>query len=84
MLGAEDINVAASYNNLGLVYEAMSELEQAKDYYQRALEIKINVLGAKHIDIAGSYNKLGLVHEALGELEQGRIRDFFLLTYVNE
>ena len=46
-----------------MVQEALGELEQAKDYHQRALEIKINLLGAKHISVAGSYNNLGLVHE---------------------
>ena len=64
--------VATSYNNLGLVYKAMGELEQAKDYHQRALEIKINVLGPNHIKVATSYNDLGLVYQALGELESGQ------------
>ena len=48
------------------MHQALGELEQAKDYHQRALEIKINVLGAKHIDVAKSYNNLGVVHQELG------------------
>ena len=52
-----------------MVHEALAELEQAKDYYQRALEIKIDVLDAKHIEVAKSYSHLGLVHKAWGELE---------------
>ena len=59
MLGAKHIYVAKSYNNLGAVHQELGELEQAKDYHQRALEIQINVLGAKHIDVAKSYNNLG-------------------------
>ena len=43
----------------------MGELEQAKDYHQRALEIMINVLGPNHINVARSYNNLGSVYEAL-------------------
>ena len=45
---------------------------QAKDYHQRALEIRIKVLGPNHIDVATSYNNLGLVNEAMGELEQAK------------
>ena len=54
------------------MYDALGELEQAKDYHQRALEIKINTLGEKHIDVAASYNNLGSVYTALGKLEQAQ------------
>ena len=46
-----------------MVHKALGELQQAKDYDQRALEIQINVLGSKHISVAGSYNNLGLLQE---------------------
>ena len=72
MLGAKHIDVATSYNNLGLVHKALGQLEQANDYHQRALEIQINVLGAKHVDVPTSYNNLGVVHQALAELEQAK------------
>ena len=72
VLGAKHIDVAKSYNNLGVVHRALGQLEQAKDYHQQALEIQVNVLGAKHIDVAGSYNNLGAVHQELGELEQAK------------
>ena len=72
VLGPNLIDVATSYNHLGLVYEAMGELEQAKDYHQRALEIRINVLGPNHVKVVTSYNNLGLVYEAMSEVEQAR------------
>ena len=31
MLGAKHIDVARSYNDLGVVHQALGELEQAKD-----------------------------------------------------
>ena len=40
VLGAKHIDVAKSYNNLGVVHQELGELEQAKDYHQRALEIQ--------------------------------------------
>ena len=72
VLGPNHVDVATSYDNLGLVYQAMGELEQAKDYHQRAIEIYINVLGPNHIDVATSYNNLGLVYEGMAELEQAK------------
>ena len=54
ILGPNDINVAASYNNLGSVYEALGELEQAKDYHESAMKIWINVLGRNHINLGST------------------------------
>ena len=50
----------------------MGELEQAKDYLQRAMDIKMKVLGPDHIKVAASYGNLGLVYKAMGELEQAK------------
>ena len=72
VLGPNHIDVATSYNSLGLVYKAMGELEQAEDYHERAKEIYINVLGPNDIDIATSYNNLGLVYKGMGKLEQAK------------
>ena len=72
VLGPNHIDVATSYNKLGLVYEALGELEQTKDYHERAMEIWINVLGPNHIKVAASYNNLGSVYNAMGELEQAK------------
>ena len=72
VLGPNHIDVATSYNDLGVVYEAMGQLEQAKDYIQRAIETYINVLGPNHIDVATSYSNLGSVFKAMGELEQAK------------
>ena len=73
--GPNNIMVATFYNNLGLVYQDTGELEQAKDYLQRAMDIQMKVLGPNHIDVATSYNNLGLVYKDTGELEQAK--DYF-------
>ena len=52
VLGPNHVKVATSYTNLGSVLKAMDELEQAKDYHQRAIQIYINVLGPNHINVA--------------------------------
>ena len=71
-LGPNHIDVATSYNNLGMVYNAMGELQQAKDCVQRAIEIGINVLGPNDIHVATYYNNLGTVYRRLGELEEAK------------
>ena len=60
----QDKNIDNS--NLRLVY---GELEQAKDYYQRALEIQVRALGPTHVQVGTSYNNLDLVFQNMGELE---------------
>ena len=57
-LGSNHVDVAVSYNNIGVVYKKKGDLDQAKDYYQRALEIKEKNLGLNHVDVAGSYNNI--------------------------
>ena len=37
------------------------DLQLASDYYQRALEIRLEQLGPNHIDVAASYNNLGVL-----------------------
>ena len=63
------MDVATSYNNLGLVHRKLGNYEQAKEYYHRDLAISLKQLGPEHVDVATSYNNLGLVHDKLGESE---------------
>ena len=39
-LGPEHVNVATSYHNFALIYQDFGDLEQGKEYQQRALEIQ--------------------------------------------
>ena len=66
------MDVATSYNNLGVVHDNLGNYEQAKKYYHRALAITLKQLGPEHVDVATSYNNLGLVHEKLGNYEQAK------------
>ena len=55
VLGPNHIRVATSYNNLGSVFKAMGELEQAKDKRIRS----------KPYRVATSYNNFGSVFKAI-------------------
>ncbi|KAJ7383720.1 hypothetical protein OS493_026250 [Desmophyllum pertusum] len=71
-LGPERVDVASTYNNLGIVHMDLGDLEQAKECHDRALAIRLEKLGPEHVDVASTYNSLGLVHKDLGDLEQAK------------
>ena len=71
-LGSNHVDVATSYNNIGVVYHRMGELEKAKNYYLRAMEIRKKQLGSNHAHVATSYNNIGVVYGDMGELEKAR------------
>ena len=66
------LDVAAIYRQVGKVHKKLGDLSQAKDYYDRALAIRLKKLGPDHVDVATSYNSLGIVHDELGDLSQAK------------
>ncbi|KAJ3423841.1 tetratricopeptide repeat protein [Anaeramoeba flamelloides] len=69
-LGKEHLEVAKSYNNIGLVHYSKGNYEQALEFHQKSLKIKIQTLGKEHPDVATNYNNIGLVHDSKGNYEQ--------------
>ncbi|MDB9424721.1 tetratricopeptide repeat protein, partial [Microcystis aeruginosa CS-564/01] len=66
-----------TYHNLGRVAEELREWEQARSYYQQAIEIKIEYGAAggtqsARYSQAGTLHQLGMVAEKLREWEQAR------------
>ncbi|MCD7920097.1 MAG: tetratricopeptide repeat protein [Clostridiales bacterium] len=51
---------AALHNNLGNVYEDQGQYAQAEKYYQKALDIRLELFGSRHPNTADSYNALGV------------------------
>ena len=45
--GPENVQVATSYNNLGVVHEKLGDFEKAKEYHQLGLSIKQKKLGRR-------------------------------------
>ena len=71
-LGANHVDVATSFNNLGTVYSDTGDLDKAKEYHERALEIQKEQLGANHVDVARSYINLGNVYSDTGDLDKAK------------
>ena len=48
----ETAEVAATYNNMGMVYEKKGDLQRALELYDNSLLIKMKLLGEDHPDVA--------------------------------
>ncbi|KAJ7390190.1 hypothetical protein OS493_026699 [Desmophyllum pertusum] len=67
-----DVQVADAYFYIGNVHIHLGELQQAKEYHDRALAIRLKKLGPEHVDVAATYSNLGTAHNDLGELQQAK------------
>ena len=67
-----DKDVVNAYGFIGTVHHSLGDLQQAKEYHNRALTIGLNKFGPEHVDVAESYNNLGSVHHDLGDLQQAK------------
>ncbi|CAM0117313.1 ankyrin repeat domain-containing protein [Rhabdochlamydiaceae symbiont of Dictyostelium giganteum] len=54
-------DIAAIYNNIGLVLRKMDSLDEALKYYEIALEMKLSCFGRKHPEVATSYGNIGVL-----------------------
>ena len=62
--------MAASCNDIGVVYKKKGDLENALLQHQRALEIRTRVLGHDHPNVADSLFNLALVYADKEEWEK--------------
>jgi len=67
LYGTEHENTAASYNNIGLVYEEQGDYSKSLEYYFKALKTREMILGIEHPDTAASYNNIGGVYDDQGD-----------------
>jgi serine/threonine-protein kinase len=74
-LGEDNKEVAASYNNFGVLARTLGNYAKARENYERALDIRRRVLPADHPQIAISLNNLGALFYAEGNYS--RAADYF-------
>ncbi|MBR5493294.1 MAG: tetratricopeptide repeat-containing protein, partial [Alistipes sp.] len=67
VFGESHPDIAASYNNIGSVYDAQGDYTRALEYHQQSLAIMKQFFGESHPDIATSYNNIGAVYAAQGD-----------------
>ena len=58
---------------MGNLHSHLGEHQQAKEYYERALSIKLNKLGPDHVDVASTYHDMCTLHiKDLAEHQQAK------------
>ena len=57
---------------MALIYQDLGDLEQAKEYQQRALKIRLDKIGPEKVDVATNYKNVALIYQDLGDLEQAK------------
>ena len=58
----DSIDIAISYNNIGLVYSDKGDYDKALEFLNKAMTIRKAKLGEEHTDVATSYNNIGVVY----------------------
>ena len=66
----EHPDIAASYNNIGVVYRHQGNYNKALEYLNKALDIRVKVLGLEHSKTAISYRNIGKIYEYQGAYTQ--------------
>ena len=47
--------MAATYNNMAIVYDSQGKYDEVLEYYNKALEIRLKKLDNDHPNVAGTY-----------------------------
>ena len=63
--GTKHIEVAMSYNNIGLMYEMKGDYINALEYYKKSLTLTESVLGLDNNEMATLYNNLASIYYSL-------------------
>ena len=64
--------VSLIYQKIGTLHRKLSDFQQAKEYYERALSIQLNTLGPDHVDVAAYYLDMGNVHCDLADHQEAK------------
>jgi len=70
--GKDSLRTAMCYDSLGLVTLGEKYYKFSKEYFTRALDIRLRRLGRKHTEVTTSYNNLALFHERINDYENAK------------
>jgi tetratricopeptide (TPR) repeat protein len=64
------INLASVFNNLGFIYQALSQYEKAIEYFEKTLNIKLEYSTKTGTFAATAYNNLGSIYNDQGKYDE--------------
>mgnify|MGYP003962463773 CR=1 FL=1 len=70
MMEDEHPNHAIVYSSIGGVYVHLSVFDFAMNYFQHALELRLQYLPSNHVDIGLSYNNVGVCYHCLNKVAE--------------
>ena len=69
--GSDYTDNAIAYHNLGYVYMKLGDTQNALEYYNKALTIRLDDFGEDHPDTATTYNNIGFTYYLKTKREKG-------------
>ena len=66
-LTSNHLDLTASYNKIGSVYDTIGNYTKALSFYEKALAIRQHSLPSNHPDLADSYSNIGSVYRSMGD-----------------
>lgn len=66
-LAIKALEMALSFNNIGIVYDKMGKYAEALEFHTMALAVYEKILGSEHLDVARSNNNIGSVYLLIGD-----------------
>ena len=67
---SNSIEIAISYDNIGLVYHDLGKYKKALNHHKKAYAILENFYGSSHINTIYSQNNIGLVYHDMGKYKK--------------
>jgi CHAT domain-containing protein/Tfp pilus assembly protein PilF len=71
--GMRHLNLSEVYNNMGISYMHLKQFKHAKEYLQKAIEVKENILGKGTETLQDEYDNLGWLYFNHGDYKQAYV-----------
>ena len=68
--GKNHVDVAESYNIIGVVYGNMGDYDRTVEYLLKSLSVRLALFGEEHPKVAGSYNNIGMLYQVRGDYDR--------------
>ncbi|MCH7928709.1 MAG: CHAT domain-containing protein [Candidatus Dadabacteria bacterium] len=66
-INKKDDNVTSLFNNIGLAWNSLGDSKKALEFFNKALDIDLEIFGDKHPNVSTTYNNIGLAWNNLGD-----------------